>query len=95
MLLSEFDITFVNQSSIKGRVLADQLAENLGETELLEQTQFPDESIFMTGLDTKLEPTRWKPYFDGAANVFGCGIGAVLVSPKGNQFPASTRLTFP
>ena len=28
MLLSEFDITFVNQSSIKGRALADQLAKS-------------------------------------------------------------------
>ena len=95
MLLSEFDITFVNQSSIKGRVLADQLAENPTETESLEQAQFPDESLFMTELDTELEPTRWKLYFDGAANVYGCGIGAVLVSPKGYQFPASAKLTFP
>ena len=49
----------------------------------------------MIELDTELEPTRWKLYFDGAAYVYGCGIRAVLVSPKGDQFPASARLTFP
>ena len=38
---------------------------------------------------------KWKFYFDEAANVFGCGIGAVLVSPKGNHFPMAARLTFP
>ena len=34
-------------------------------------------------------------YFDGAANVHGCGIGAVLVSPEGNRFLTSGKLEFP
>ena len=33
-------------------------------------------------------------YFNGTVNVYGCGIGAVLVSPEGDQFLASARMTF-
>src|SRR5262249_54297989 len=96
MLLSEFDITYVNQNSVKGQALADQLAESLIECEGLgEQTQFPDEGIVMTELNKEQESPKWRLYFDGAANVYGCRIGAVLVSPEGDQFPASARLTFP
>ena len=72
--------------------MADQVTENLtvvGKPE--KPIQFPNESI----LTTKSEKGRWKLYFDGAANVYGCGIGAVLISPEGEQFPSSVRLTFP
>ena len=34
-------------------------------------------------------------YFNWAANAHGCGIGVVSVSPKGDHFPTSPRLTFP
>uniref|UniRef100_A0A2N9H1Y1 Integrase catalytic domain-containing protein n=1 Tax=Fagus sylvatica TaxID=28930 RepID=A0A2N9H1Y1_FAGSY len=37
---------------------------------------------------------RWKLYFDGAANAVGSGIGAVLVSPKGQQTPIAVKLGF-
>lgn len=33
--------------------------------------------------------------FYGAANALGYGIGAVLVSPKGMQYPIAVKLTFP
>ena len=36
----------------------------------------------------------WKLYFDGAVNVKGVGIGAVLVSPTGHHHPATARLRF-
>uniref|UniRef100_A0A2N9FLB3 Integrase catalytic domain-containing protein n=1 Tax=Fagus sylvatica TaxID=28930 RepID=A0A2N9FLB3_FAGSY len=38
--------------------------------------------------------TWWKLYFDGAANAVGSGIGAVLVSPKGQQTPIAVKLGF-
>ena len=95
ILLSEFDITYVSQNSVKGQALADQLAESpTDQEELKEQIQFADEGIRITETEEKEIPT-WKLYFDGAANVCGCGIGAVLVSPEGNQFPTSARLMFP
>uniref|UniRef100_A0A2N9I3P2 Integrase catalytic domain-containing protein n=2 Tax=Fagus sylvatica TaxID=28930 RepID=A0A2N9I3P2_FAGSY len=37
---------------------------------------------------------QWKLYFDGAANAVGSGIGAVLVSPKGQQTPIAVKLGF-
>ena len=37
---------------------------------------------------------RWKLYFDGAAKTIGSGIGAVLVSPKGQQTPIAVKLGF-
>ena len=41
-----------------------------------------------------MEPWRWKLYFDGAANSTKNGVGAVLVSPKGQQIPISFKLNF-
>ena len=37
---------------------------------------------------------RWKLYFDGATNSTGNGVGAILVSPKGQQIPVSIKLNF-
>ena len=72
--------------------MADQVAENpMADSERKGSIQFPNESI----LTTKSGKENWKLYFDRAANVYGCGIRVVLVSPEGNQFPASARLTFP
>ena len=36
----------------------------------------------------------WKLYFDGASNVLGRGIGAMLISPKGEYCPFTARLNF-
>ena len=41
-----------------------------------------------------MEPWRWKPYFDGTANSTRNGVGAVLVSLKGQQIPVSVKLNF-
>lgn len=37
---------------------------------------------------------RWTLMFDGASNVMGHGIGAVLMSPKNYHFPFTTKLCF-
>ena len=37
ILLSEFDITYVSQNSVKGKALADQLAESLTDQEELKE----------------------------------------------------------
>ncbi len=34
-------------------------------------------------------------YFNGAVNSTGCGIGAIVVSPKGRHFPIAANVTFP
>uniref|UniRef100_A0A2N9HJZ6 Uncharacterized protein n=1 Tax=Fagus sylvatica TaxID=28930 RepID=A0A2N9HJZ6_FAGSY len=53
--------------------------------------KFPDEDVMTVDEDNQ---GRWKLYFDGAANAVGSGIGAVLVSPKGQQTPIAVKLGF-
>ncbi|WRX28548.1 Ribonuclease H domain - like 10 [Theobroma cacao] len=40
------------------------------------------------------ELNPWKMYFDGASNVLGHEIGAVLISPNEKYYPATARLNF-
>jgi len=41
-----------------------------------------------------VEPWHWKLYFDEAANSTRNGVGAVLVSLKGQQIPVSINMNF-
>ncbi|XP_077224177.1 uncharacterized protein LOC143857604 [Tasmannia lanceolata] len=92
LLLSEFDITYVTQKSIKGRAVAEQLAEiPIKETGIL-RTDFPDEQI-MTMEEESYEP-RWTLYFDGASNQKGQGVGALLISPRNEHIPLAVKLQF-
>ncbi|XP_077252401.1 uncharacterized protein LOC143891751 [Tasmannia lanceolata] len=54
LLLSEFDITYVTQKSIKGRVIAEQLADSPAENNEFLKAEFPDEEI-MTVEDEDLD----------------------------------------
>ncbi|XP_054797568.1 uncharacterized protein LOC129302695 [Prosopis cineraria] len=40
------------------------------------------------------EEQEWEMYFDGAANMHGNGVGVVIVSPEGKQFPVAIKLEF-
>ncbi|XP_077232198.1 uncharacterized protein LOC143867378 [Tasmannia lanceolata] len=92
LLLSEFDITYVTQKSIKRRVVAEQLAEvPVEEVEYL-KTEFPNEEI-MT-VEDEAPGTTWSMYFDGAMNKQGRGIGVVPVSPRKEYTPISIKLQF-
>ncbi|XP_077240233.1 uncharacterized protein LOC143880804 [Tasmannia lanceolata] len=77
LLLSEFDITYVTQKSVKGRVIAEHLADSPVEESAFLKAEFPDEEIMDIEEDTP--NTRWTMYFDGAVNNQGQGIGAVLI----------------
>ncbi|XP_077215694.1 uncharacterized protein LOC143850321 [Tasmannia lanceolata] len=66
LLLSEFDITYVTQKFVKGRVIAEQLADSLVEENAFPKAEFPDEEIMDVEEDTP--NTRWTMYFDGAVN---------------------------
>jgi ribonuclease HI len=54
-------------------------------------SEFPDEDVMVVDED---DHCRWKLYFDGVANVVRSGIGAVLVSPKGQKTPIAIKLGF-
>ena len=91
VLLSEFDILFVARKAIKGQAIADYLADHPSEQLELMDSEFPDEDVMTIDEDNH---GRWKLYFDGAANAVGSGIGAVSVSPKGQQTPIAVKLGF-
>ncbi|XP_038996868.1 uncharacterized protein LOC120121584, partial [Hibiscus syriacus] len=96
MLLSEFDIVYMNQKSVKGSAIADFLASRALEDYEPVKFDFPNEdlmSIFVTEEDTP-KNEAWKMNFDGASNAVGHGIGAILVSPEGDHYPCTSRLAF-
>ncbi|RVW62997.1 Transposon Ty3-I Gag-Pol polyprotein [Vitis vinifera] len=63
VLLTEFDIHYVMQKSVKGSIVADHLASLPISDDRSVDDDFPDEQIVsMTSI------TGWRLYFDGAAN---------------------------
>ncbi|XP_017982298.1 PREDICTED: uncharacterized protein LOC108663226 [Theobroma cacao] len=97
VLLSEYDIVYVSQKSIKGSVIAYFLADRANEDYESISFDFPDEELMVVLCIEKGLPNEfnlWKMYFDGASNALGHGIGAVLISPNGKYYPATARLNF-
>ncbi|XP_039688680.1 uncharacterized protein [Medicago truncatula] len=103
MLLSEYDIVYRTQKAIKGSVLADHLAHQPIEDYQPIKFDFPDEEIMYLKMKDCDEPlfgegpdpdSKWGLIFDGAVNVFGNGIGAVILTPKGTHIPFTARLRF-
>ena len=89
VLLTEFDIQYVTQKSVKGSIVADHLAYLPVSDDRPIDDDFPDEQfISITSI------TGWQLYFDGAANQSGFGIGILLISPQGDHIPRSVRLVF-
>ncbi|XP_070047109.1 uncharacterized protein [Nicotiana tomentosiformis] len=96
ILLSEYDILYVTQKAVKGKALADHLAENPvdGEYKPL-KTYFPEEEVTFVGEDIAKTYDGWRMFFDGPANFKGMGIRAVLVSETGQHYLISAKLRFP
>ena len=89
VLLTEFDIQYVTQKSIKGSVLADHLASLPVIDSRVIDDDCPNEEIAgVTSL------SGWRMYFDGAANHFGYGIGVLLISPHGDHISRLVHLAF-
>ncbi|XP_074266542.1 uncharacterized protein LOC141589817 [Silene latifolia] len=86
---SEFDLKYVPLKAIKGKVVTDFLADNpVEETDIVDTWSFPDEDI------VHVEDDVWVLYFDGASNNMGCGIGVLIISPRGEHVPVSIKLDF-
>ena len=95
MLLFEFNIVFVTKKAIKGQAIVDYLADQpLNDPELSEFIFLDEDVMALEPEPNSVEPWHWKLYFDGAANSTGNGVGAVLVSPKGQQIFISVKLNF-
>nr|XP_016512736.1 PREDICTED: uncharacterized protein LOC107829781 [Nicotiana tabacum] len=81
-----FDIVYVTHTTMKAQALADYLAENLAvdEYESL-NTYFPYEEVNLVKDVVQDDCQIWKLYIDGAVNIKGIEIGAILVSPSGQH----------
>ena len=89
VLLTEFDIQYVTQKSVKRSVVVDHLASLPVSDDRPIDGDFPDEQfVSVTSI------TGWRLYFDGAANQSGFVIGILLISPQGDHIPRSIQLTF-
>ncbi|XP_070001951.1 uncharacterized protein [Nicotiana sylvestris] len=95
ILLTEFDIVYVTQTAMKTQALADHLAENpVDENYEPLKTYFPDEKVMHVEELEQVEKPGWKLFFDGAANMKGVGIGAVVISEIGQHYPITAQLHF-
>ncbi|XP_070026327.1 uncharacterized protein [Nicotiana sylvestris] len=95
ILLTEFDIIYVTRTTMKAQALADHLPENSVDEEYEPlRTYFPDEEVMHIDEAEQVEKPSWKLFFDGAANMKGVGIGAVLISETGHHYPVTTQLHF-
>ncbi|XP_070007843.1 uncharacterized protein [Nicotiana sylvestris] len=80
---------------MKTQALADHLAENpVNEEYEPLKTYFPGEEVMQIYEVEKEEKPGWKLFFDGAANMKGVGIGAVLISKTGHHYPVTAQLHF-
>ena len=89
VLLTEFDIQYMTQKSVKGSIVAYHLASLPLSDDIPIDDDFPDgQFVSMTSI------TGWQLYFDGATNQSGFGIGILLISRQGDHIPKSVRLIF-
>ncbi|KAH7834736.1 hypothetical protein Vadar_019075 [Vaccinium darrowii] len=88
LMLAEFDIKYVTRKSVKGKAVAEFLADHPVEGPDDVEFEFPDENVMTATNDV------WVLYFDGAANQKGFGIGVLLVSPEGSHIPLAFKLNF-
>ena len=89
VLLTEFDIHYVTQKSIKGSIVADHLASLPVSNGTTIEDDFPDDDVAVV---TSL--SGWRMYFDGVANYSGYRIGVLLISPYGDHILRSICLAF-
>ena len=74
IILSEFDIQYVERKAIKGQAIADQLADAPIQSSLPLTIDFPDESILT------LTRKVWIMFFDGFFTQQGSGAGILFIT---------------
>ena len=69
VLLTEFDIQYMTQKSVKGSIIADHLASlPISDDKPIDDDFLDEQFVSMTSI------TGWQLYFDGAANQSGFGM---------------------
>ncbi|XP_047320588.1 uncharacterized protein LOC124924619 [Impatiens glandulifera] len=89
MMISEYDIVYIVQKSIKGSVVSDFLADQPIKVEDDEELTFPDDEVM------PINSTTWKLLFDGASGKKGYGIRILLIDHVGTYNPISVKLEYP
>ncbi|XP_074288727.1 uncharacterized protein LOC141613884 [Silene latifolia] len=88
-MLAEFDLNYVPLKAVKGRAVADFLADNpIEEDSVTDMWSFPDENV------VHVKDEVWDIYFVGASSSMGYGVRILLISPKGEHVPISIKLDF-
>lgn len=100
-MLTEYDIQYVTQKSIKGSVLSEYLGHQPVEGYQPIKFDFLKEDIMfirdcnISTLNGGPKPgARWTLVFDGASKVKGHKIGEDITSPSGFHIPFTARLYF-
>ena len=80
IILGAFDIKYMPRTLVKGRVLADLVAEfaEIPTEKRVEEENTNGKSVLVISVQ---EPLSWKVCVDGAANYKGSSVGLVLTSP--------------
>ena len=81
----------MTRKAVKGSIIIDHLADHAMEEYEPLDFDLPDKDVLVIGDDMRTSEW-WTLYFDGAVNVSGNGVGAVIISPDGKQYPFSVRL---
>ena len=89
MILSKFDIQYVEQKAIKGQAIADQLAE----FPMIDNA--PIQIDFLDSLVMYVTECTWMMFFDGSHTQNGARAGILFVTPHGYTIPKSYKLLFP
>nr|GEX14361.1 reverse transcriptase domain-containing protein [Tanacetum cinerariifolium] len=87
--LGEHDIKLKGRNSVKGRILADFLAE----TPSVDNKHTEINKLEVTNKAQKLE-SIWKLYTDRASNSDGLGVGLMLVIHEGKEYTYALRFEF-
>ena len=75
MILSEFDIQYVEKKAIKGQVISDQLVEAPVQSLLPLNIDFPNESIL------KITHQTWVMFFDSSFTQHGSSTRLLFITP--------------
>ena len=86
----------MSQKAIKRSVIAEFLADRTEDEYEPMKFEFSNEDLMIIFQveDESIKQDTWKLYFDGASNVLGHGIGAILISHEGECCPFTARLNF-
>ena len=82
VLLTEFDIQYVPQKSVKGSIVANHLASlPVSDDRLIDDDFLNEQFVSIASI------VEWCLYFGGVAKQSGFGIGILLISPLGDHIP--------